>query len=85
MVLESPGKNNISDFPARFVGFPYRLRAFKEFSFTENLLRMIRIGLKEGSHGFFDPTDLVGSFYQPTYGASGCSAGLDLFSCHAVS
>ena len=58
-----PGKINITDFPTRFVDPPYRLRSFKEFTFKDNLLRMIRIGLRAGGNGFFDHAGLVGSFY----------------------
>ena len=46
------GKINISDFPTRFAELPYRLRYFKEFPHTGNLLRMIRVWLAEGGHGF---------------------------------
>ena len=58
-----PGKINISDFPTRFADPPYKLRSFKEFTFKDNLLRMIRIGLRAGENGFFGSADLVGSFY----------------------
>ena len=58
-----PGKINIADFPTRFAKLPYRLRSFRELTFRNNLFRMIRTGLRAGAHGFFDPTDLVGSFY----------------------